>query len=299
MAPKTEHEDALGFIVLYGMTDKRDKHVAYDEAIAAIEKHELRDAQLANPTRSRAYSRAVAASETQDRFARRVVNDAEKKVSRFYLAEQERGTERMKFPAEDRVVFDKKAETISVEGEHSDRIKDDFEHFAKFVTGDDIRQMTRMIVEGLDGVSLRGSVDVPDAGGTYFVPIQHRQQLEALANVLDDLRVGYLRSFVVVKGEAEQMQIALQAEFTIQRQLNEIVHLIKQLTSRVSAATAYRKQLDRLAVQLRDYANITGRKASGDVEKNLARAIEIADAKIAELTPKPKPRGSGGRKRQA
>lgn len=168
MDARKEHEDALGFVVLYGTTDK--KHVTYQEAKAVLDKYGLEDAPLAIPTRPRAHVRAVAANETQDRFARRVVNDAEKKVTRFYRAEQEQGTEDVEFPDEDRVVFDKKTETLSVQGEHSEKIQSDFEHFSSHVTGDDLRNMTRVLVEGLDGISLRGSADVPDAGGRTSCP---------------------------------------------------------------------------------------------------------------------------------
>jgi hypothetical protein len=294
MHAESEPDDALGFVVLYGTTDRN--RVTYTEAKAALDRHGLSDAPLPQPTRPRAYSRAVAASETPDRYARRVANDVDKKVHRFYRAQQEEGTERVDWPDEDRVVFDKKNETISVEGQHGDKINQDFEHFATHVTGDDIRQMTRAIVEGLDGISLRGSADVPDAGGTYFVPIQHRDQLNALAAVLEELHVGYLRLFVVIRGEAEQLQVALQAEFAVQRQITEIVHAAKALTSRVSAAHAYRRQLDRLAQQLRDYAGLTGREVSAQLQSELQRAYTIVDAKIAELTPKPNAKSSPGRR---
>jgi hypothetical protein len=143
-------------------------------------------------------------------------------------------------------------------------------------------------VERLDGVSLRGSVDVQDAGGTYFVPIQHREQLEALGNVLEDLHVGYLRAFGVIRGPAEQFQVAIQAEFAIERQITDIVRSLSKLKSRLAAATSYRKQLERLREQLRYYAKLGGRETSAELQKKVDRALMLADAKIVALSPKPK-----------
>lgn len=283
MSQIAEHENGLGYIVLYGTTDRQ--HVTYEEAQAMIVKHGL-NAELQPPTRARACSRAVAERKSQDRITLNVGNDAKQRVVRFYRPEKDTGTEEVQFPAEDRVVFDKATETITVEGEHKEEIESSFEHFAAHVTGDDIRQLARDVVERLDGVSLRGSVDVQDAGGTYFVPMEHRGQLQALADVLEDLRVGYLRVFGVIRGPQEQLQVALQAEFSIEQQIADIHRLVSKLTKRVSSAVSYRKQLERLAKLLRDYSALAGRTAPAELQRKLDRAIAAADAKIAELTPK-------------
>jgi hypothetical protein len=281
-----EHPDGLGYIVLYGTTDSQ--HVTFIEAKTMLDRHGL-NVDLNQPTKPRAYSRAVAASESRDRIARNVANDGKKRVVRFYHPQQEVGKEDVLWPAEDRVIFDKKTENITIEGSsHKEQIQEDFDHFATHVTGDDIRRMAREVVERLDGISLRGSVDVQDAGGTYFVPIQHRQQLEALGNVLEDLHVGYLRAFGVIHGPAEQFQVAIQAEFTIERQISDIARSLSKLTARVAAAVSYRKQLERLRDQLRDYARLAGRPTSAELQKKVDRALALADAKIAALAPKRK-----------
>jgi hypothetical protein len=100
------------------------------------------------------------------------------------------------------------------------------------------------------------------------------------------LHIGYLRAFGVIRGPAEEMQIAIAAEFFIERQISDVVQAIAKLKSRASAATSYRKELERLSELLRGYANLSGRKASIGLQKKLDRAIAAADAKIAELTPK-------------
>ncbi len=285
MAQISENPDGLGYIVLYGTTDRQ--HVTYDEAKAAIDTHKLNGADLKPPTPSRAYTRAISAHESKDRFARKVDTDPAKKVVRFFRAEQQKGTEEIDFPKEDRVEFDKKTQSIAVEGTHGQAIVTNFEHFGHHLTGDDVRQLCRYVVEHrLDGISVRGSIDVRDAGGVYFVPIQHREQLQALANVLEALGVGYLRAFGVIRGTAEELHIALAAEFSIERQINDIAQAIEKLTSRVSSASAQRKELDRLSSILTTYANISGRDVPPDLRKKLDQAIVKADAKIAELTAK-------------
>ena len=47
MAKITEHDDSLGFVVLYGTTDSQ--HVTYNEAQAAIDAHGLFDAIYRRP----------------------------------------------------------------------------------------------------------------------------------------------------------------------------------------------------------------------------------------------------------
>ena len=284
MASISENPDGLGYIVLYGTTDRQ--HVTHDEVKAAIEKHGLLRADLRPPTRGRAYSRAISVHQSEDLFARRVANDTTKKVMRFFRAEQKTGTEEVAFPKEDRVEFDKRTQSVTVEGSHKESILAQFDHFSTHLTGDDVRQLARYVVERLDGISVRGSVDVRDAGGVYFVPIRHREQLQALANVLEDLEVGYVRAFGVIRGAAEEMQIAMAAEFTIERQISDIVHAVEQLSSRVSSAVHHRKELDRLADLLSAYATVSGRETPADLRKKLGQAIAKADAKIAELTAK-------------
>jgi hypothetical protein len=123
--------------------------------------------------------------------------------------------------------------------------------------------------------------------------MEHRGQLQALADVLEDLRVGYLRAFGVIRGPQEQLQVALQAELSIEQQIADIHRLVSKLTKRVNSAASYRKQLERLAKLLRDYSALAGRIPPADLQRKLDRAIAAADAKVAELTPKPKKKGRG------
>ena len=114
-------------------------------------------------------------------------------------------------------------------------------------------------------------------------------QLQALGNVLEDLGVAYLRAFGVIRGPAEQFQVALQAEVSIDRQVTDIARLLTKLKKKVAAAESYKRQLERLRTLLRDYSALGGRSVPADLANRLDRAIALADVKIAELTPKPKP----------
>jgi len=285
MVQITEHADGLGYIVLYGMTDRR--HVTYEEARALIVRHGL-NAELSMPTPRRAYARTVAANKPSKGLAIDVSTSAAQKVTKLIRAEKESGTEKVELADEQRLAFDRPTNTILVESENKDKIEADFQHFGTHVTADDIRSLARSVIERLDGVSLRGSADVQDAGGTYFVPIQHREQLQALGNVLEGLGVAYLRAFGVIRGPAEQFQVALQAEISIDRQVNDIARLVSKLTKQADRAVSYKKQLERFLTLLKDYSALTGQPISSEIQSRIQRAIAVADSKIAELRQKPR-----------
>jgi hypothetical protein len=284
MTEFTYDPEALGYVVLYGTTSTRP--VPYDEARAALIKHGLSDEFLPAPTRRRAFSRTMRAHQTDALRARNVVNDPAKMVTYLVHELREAATEELGYEKQDRAEFDKKAQKIVVSGDRKRLLEADFEQFSVNVVGDDVRQMTKHYVESLEGISLRGSEDVRDAGGVYFVPIQHREQIQALANVLEDeLHVGYLRAFGVIRGTGEEIQIAISAEFYIERELADIVAKITDVKSRASAVVGHRKQLERLDVILRRYATLSGRPASAKIAKKIKAATRLADEKITQLTP--------------
>ena len=287
MTQISEDPDVLGYIVLYGATSTRD--VTYDEAHAAIVRHGLVTKALQSPTPARAFSRAMQARETKNLRARKAVNDPSKSVTLLIREHHQNGTENFEYAPEDRAEFDKKTQQLTVRGQQSKAIHSDFEHYSASVIGDDVRQMTKRVVEELDGVSLRGSVDVRDAGGVYFVPVQHREQLQALINVLEDLHVGYLRAYGVIRGAAEEVQVAISAESYIEKQLADIAHAIRDVKVRVSSVEKHKKELQRLQEMLKKYAAMSGRKTPEALLKKVGDALQAADAKIAALTPKKTP----------
>jgi hypothetical protein len=287
MTQISDTEDILGYIVIYGATSTRD--ATYEEAKAAIERHGLITDELKEPTPFRAYSRAMQARETKDLRARNAVNDPARSVTLLIREHHEIGTESFEYAPEDRAEFDKKARRLVVRGQQKDAIETDFAHYSASVIGDDIRHMTKRAIEKLDGVSLRGSVDVRDAGGVYFVPVQHREQLQALINVLEDLHIGYLRAYGVVRGSSEELQVAMSAEAYVEKQVGDVVHAIKDVKARVSAVEKHKAELSRLQQILKNYAEMSGRATPSPLLRKIADAHAIADAKIASLTPK-KPR---------
>lgn len=284
MAQISEDPDVLGYIVIYGATSTRD--ATYDEAMTAIDRHGLINTALKEPTAFRAFSRAMQARETRDLRARNAVNNPKQSVTLLIREHHESGTEDFEYAREDRAEFDKKTQRLVVRGQQKTAIEADFVHYSQSVIGDDVRQMTKHVIEHLDGVSLRGSVDVRDAGGVYFVPVQHRQQLQALINVLEDLHIGYLRAFGVVRGSAEELQVAMSAESYVDKQLSDIVHAISDVKSRVSAVEKHKRELGRLEQILKNYAAMSGRATPASLLKKIADAHALAEKKIASLTPK-------------
>lgn len=277
----SEHPNGLGYIVLYGMTGAH--LVNYEEAVESIQEHGLVQSSLQQPTPARALSRAMAARETSQLRARTAVDNDRIKVVVLIRESHRVGSEDFDYAKEVRAELDKRTLKLTVQGKQKEQIVEDFKAYAESLIGDDFRNMTKAVVEDLDGISLRGSIDVRDAGGIYFVPIQHRAQLQALTDVLEDLHIGYVRAFGVMRGPGEEAQVAIAAEFYIDNEINEIVRSIGSITSRISVAERHRDTLNRLSDVLRRYANLSGRQTSAELKKKLAGAIRVAENKIAQL----------------
>lgn len=282
MTTISQHPNGLGYIVLYGMTGTH--HVKFDDARECVERHGLVQDDLQEPTHVRALSRAMHARETDQLRARNAVNNDRRKVMVLIRERHPTNSEQFDYEKEGRAELDKKTNRLIVQGKQKQQIESDFKHHLANVTGDDFRQMTKSVVENLDGISLRGSIDVRDAGGVYFVPVQHRGQLQALLNVLEELHVGYVHAFGVMRGPGEEAQVAIAAEFYIDNEVNEIVHSINGVKSRVSSIEGYRKNLLRLEEVLRRYAALSGKATSKPLQEKIKVAIRAADKKIAKLT---------------
>lgn len=282
MSTISEHPNGLGYIVLYGMTGAR--LVNYEEALESIEEHGLVQSSLQQPTAARALSRAMAARETSLLRARTAIDNDRIKVVVLMRESHPPGSEDFDYDKETRAELDKRKLHLKVDGKHKEQIVEDFKAHAESLIGDDFRNMTKDVVESLDGISLRGSIDVRDAGGIYFVPIQHRAQLQALTNVLEQLHIGYVRAFGVMRGPGEEAQVAIAAEFYIDNEINEIVRGIAAVTTRISVAERHRDSLVRLSEVLKRYASLSGRATSNELKKKLASAIRTAEQKIAQLT---------------
>lgn len=297
MSQISDAPEILGYIVLYGATGTRD--VTYDEARTAIKRHGLITDALQAPTPTRAFSRAMQARETKDLRARKAINDPQKSVMLLIREHHEDGTEEFEYAPEDRAEYNKKTRTLTVTGDQHTAIQHDFAHYSASIIGDDVRHMTKRVIERLDGVSLRGSVDVRDAGGVYFVPVQHRAQLQALINVLEDLHIGYLRAYGVIRGATEEVQVALSAEAYVEKQLGDIAHAITDVKVRISAVERHRAELLRLREILKKYATMSGRATPRRLLKRIEETLAAADHKISALTPKKPPKGTPPRRHKA
>lgn len=86
-----------------------------------------------------------------------------------------------------RIVFDKAAETITTDTEHSvlNQVRDLYRHHSAHTTEDIRSMMTAFLADA--GVSLR------DSGGVYFVPAIHGTALESLCKVVEE--VGHNKAY--------------------------------------------------------------------------------------------------------
>ena len=278
--------DGLGYIVLYGTSNK--VHLTYDQAQEVMQARRLNARYLHRPSARIAFTRAAQEIERQDegKFVRPVVETADKKVVVIIREAVEEATEKLNFAEETRATLRKDTKTVTARGVDAKRLKDRFDHFYNFVTGDDVRQMARKVVEESDGISLRGGTYVKDAGGTYFVPAKNADRLDGLANVLEELEIGYLKAFGVVRGGVEQRSLHDTSTAYIAKEVDGIETAVKGLTTRAASARQYLARLQRLRELLQTYAALTEMTADAAPLSARLDAVEsLANKKLTELSP--------------
>jgi len=285
MSKISHHHGGLGYIVLYGTAST--EHVTYRQALECMERHGLAGDFLNPPSLKSAFSRSINEMEKlmPAKFAREVRETGEKKVMAIIREEHETNTEQFDFEVETIAELDKTRKSVLAHGPDKGLVEKRFLHYSQNVIGDDLRQMARKVVESLGGLSLRGSVNVRDAGGIYFVPRKHAKQLEALSNVLEELEIGYLKAFGVMRGTVEQESIFATSAGYIKKEMMAVSEAVTKLTTRVSSAQQYKKRLERLKDLLLEYAALSEMlKAAGPLLTRLDAAIALVEEKNVELT---------------
>jgi len=283
------HPKGLGYIVLYGTASA--EHLTYEQALACIQKHGLEASFLHPPSLKSAFSRSIKEIERTmpGKFAREAAETAEKKVMALIREEHQANTERFDFRVETLAALNKADKTLTAAGPDKEIMEERFRHYSGNLIGDDLRQMARKIVEALGGFSLRGSANVRDAGGIYFVPKKNARQLEALSNVLEELNIGYLKAFGVMRGSVEQESLFTTAAAHLEKERLAIVDALTNLKSNIVSAQQYKKRLERLKELLLEYAALSEmRRAAEQLIVNFDTTIILAEKKISELSVKKK-----------
>lgn len=287
MSKISYHPNGLGYIVLYGATST--VHVTYKRALACMLRHGLKAKFLNPPTLKAVLSRTIKASikDTASHFARSSEETPRKKVIAIIREYRVPGTTGFDFKVVTEVKLDKQRKTVIVTGQRKRIIEGKFAHYSKNVIGDDLRQMARNVVEQNRGISLRGSAEVRDAGGIYFVPATYAEELQALSNVLEELKIGYFKALGVIRGVVEQASLFATSWTHVQREMEIIDEALEKLTTRVSSARQLKKRLERLKALFLEYAALTQMtKNTKPMLKQLDAGIVRADKKIVQLTGK-------------
>jgi hypothetical protein len=285
----------LGYVVLYGAASTL--HVTFYRAQKCMLKHSLNDEYLNPPTARRAFGRSIKDTEKkgkkdtkkkdEDKFAREAKVTPGKRAAVIFSEHQVPDTLNFDFKPETMAEFDTASGRLVASGRDKKFVEKQFAHHTKNLIGDDLRNMARRVVEAMDGVSLRGNANVRDTGGIYFVPRTYANKLEALANVLEELKIGYLKTFGVVKGRIERESLFASSTTHVENELADIRTALKNLTSRVSSARQHRRRLEKLTRLLAEYAKLTDmEKAAESLQLKIDAATRAADKKIAQLTPK-------------
>lgn len=283
----SKHPKGLGYIVLYGTASA--EHLTYDQALACIRKHGLEASFFNPPSPKSAFSRSIKEIERMmpDKFARKLEETARRKVMVVIHEHRLTDTPLFDFRVETHAALDKADKTLVADGPDKEFFLEKFKHYSGNVIGDDLRHMARKIVEAMGGFSLRGSANVRDAGGIYFVPKKHARQLEALSNVLEELNIGYLKAFGVMRGSVEQESLFSTAVAHLQKERLGIADTLTKLKSNVTSARRHKRRLERLKELLLEYAKLSEMSEVAEpLIPEFDNTIELADIKIAELSAK-------------
>lgn len=286
----TPIRDVLGYVVLYGATST--SHVTYERAVRCMLKHGVNDEYLNPPTPRRAFRRSVKDTEREgeNKFALNAGSKASKglkdskgsKAAVIYGQRQKSGVLDFEFDRE--TVVELKAGKLITSGKNAEFVKASFALHSNNLIGDDLRNMARKAVEAMGGISLRGSDTVRDTGGVYFVPSTYAKKLEALAKVLDELEIGYLKTFAVLKGRIEQKALFSSSTLHVENELAGIEADLENLSERVSSAENAKRRLERLKQLQLEYAELTEMiSAAKPLLKKINDTIVKADNKISEL----------------
>lgn len=154
----------------------------------------------------------------------------------------------VEYPKALRVIFNKQTEEIdyNILGsgmgalviDMQERIEDFYSKNAQKVTGARVRSVVRNYikdepdegrnVEGLSGENMRGK-----AGGIYFVPAKHAEQISALSAMLHELYKGhaYLHAVPLADGSTERELVRRHHIANTREEMLEAISEVRKLTS--------------------------------------------------------------------
>jgi len=296
----TRDPNGLGYIVLYGASSKVDP--AVDDVNYELRAHGLDDYELKKPTVAVAVSRAakkiqqtwaekMIQNSSERRFFRHIVNDGSKISVAIIREKVFRSDDTLEHEQETTGVYYRATRLFHAKGPNAKKFKKFFYYYSEHVTGDDIRQMARDVIEAAHYISLRGGTYVRDAGGVYFVPRDRIDELESLKHVLENLKIGYVKAFSVPNEKSERADLFDDAIIFFTKETESIQQGADRVTSRVRALKKYKKQLDEAKSKMSAYAILTGRRKNKQVDEFYSRVGECMikiDRKIARFESKKK-----------
>jgi len=296
----TRDPNCLGYIVLYGASSKVDPVV--DDVNDELRAHGLDNYQLTRPTAAVAVSRAAKKIQqlwaekkiqksSEHRFFRGVVNDSSRKSAAIIYEKVNSSNDTLEFEQETTGVYYKAKKSFKAKGRDKKKFERFFYHYSNHVTGDDIRQVARDVIEAAHYISLRGGTYVRDAGGVYFVPRDRIDELESLKHVLENLKIGYVKAFSVTDGKSERADLFDDAIIFFTKEIESIQQRANKVTCRKRSLEKCRTQLEEAKRRMSAYALLTGRRKNKQVDEFYSRVGECIikiDRKIARLKSKKK-----------
>ena len=277
----TRDEHCLGYVVLYGNKSEIDPQV--DRINAELTKNGLEEYELEEPTAVVIVTRAAKELERrkENKFYRPLVNDESKKTVAIVRQDIDSVADEIELTQETTGCYNKKTEVFSAAGVDAQEFEELFHWYARRVDGDDIRRMSRSIVDSTNVISLRGGKFVRDAGGVYFVPPSEIDRIESLKNVLENLKIGYVKALRLVDGPAERGDVFSAAVVYFKKQVEEILEAVEKIRERVSALKKYEKLVSEIRSKFDAYALLTDGTGDSGFEE-VKSMLDQCEARIRE-----------------
>jgi hypothetical protein len=259
MQKSEENVDCLGYIVLYGNISQ--VNLTAGDIAVELSNQELDDYKLPDPSGVVALTRSAKELERshENKFFRPLINNAQKKSVAIVREDRNLIEEEIDFEHETTGTYDKTHGTFSAEGPDAEEFEELFDKYANILIGEDVRQMSRTIVDSTNVISLRGGEYVRDAGGIYFVPPQEIDRIRSLKLVLENLEIGYVKIFRVMDGPGERTDLFSSALIYFHKQLEQISERVDNIAVRISSLRDCDKQLNDIQARLKAYALLTGK----------------------------------------
>ncbi len=281
----TKDKDCLGYIVLYGSSG--GKLVSYTSVNKAMQKSPLAEYSPNMISKKLAIARAVNDILSEDRnLMAQTVKNPSKIITNIYIKQNNIDNKNIVFEPRTIISYYIVSKLVVAKGPDRVEFKRLYNKYLISLTGSDLRQLSRKIVEGLSSISLRGGQFVHDAGGVYFIPSERIEILLSLRKFLKKFRIGYVKTLIVIDGGAERKNIFDAAMIYYKRQIQSCIKKAIPIKRWSNTLDVRLNELEKIWIDIDKYAEITWRenhkklKKLKNITNNFVKEVEKYRPKV-------------------